>query len=384
MTFGVIEPAMLTWAPSSWKFNRLIGSASLVVQTPPDNRPLSVMVVGHADKIRLQVRSIDKATGKIYVDSDSHLPLALLSTDVSIYSERLDELGSFDRVRGTVEALGAIHFGDAKHRDGSKGVTPDQLYIDLGTHGPNAGARVEALGIKPGDAILVDRPVRRMIGDDVFSGPYLDNGIGAFVVTELSRLIAQDSNSISDHIQLQFAIAAHEEIGRFGSRVLASVFKPDILLAIDVNHDYVHAPGVSSKRFAPLSMGSGFTLSVGSVTSRRVNELIQKASKRAGIPYQLDVVGRDTGTDAMAGVLGAVDCAVASVGVPTRNMHTASEMASTRDTDSALWGIYEFLKLASEMKLSRHDLMHNHVNLLHAREVSVMPEAPAKAKTPEQ
>jgi len=379
MTFGVIEPAIKAVAPSDWSFHRLVGSASLVVKTPA--RPLSIMVVGHADKIRLQVRSVDKASGKIYVDSDSHLPMTLLSSDVSIYSESTEALGSFHRIRGTVEALGAIHFADGKLRDGSKGVGPDMLYVDVGAHGSNAGARVEALGIKPGDSILMDRPLRRMVADDVVSAPYLDNGIGCFVVTELARLLAEPGTrrDALANVQVMLAIAAHEEIGRFGSRVLASVFKPDILIAVDVNHDYANAPGVSSKKFTPLSMGAGFTISVGSVTSRKVNELLQRAAKAAQIPYQLDVVGRDTGTDAMAGVLGAVDCAAASVGIPTRNMHTASEMASTRDIDAALHGVLEFIKLASEQCVTRHSLEQAHANLAVAKELAVMPPAPVAA-----
>ena len=45
-----------------------------------------------------------------------------------------------------------------------------------------------------------------------------------------------------------------------------------------------------------------------------------------GIPFQRDVRGRDSGTDAMAGVLGNVDCAATSLGFPIRNMHTTSEL----------------------------------------------------------
>jgi putative aminopeptidase FrvX len=214
MTFGVIEPAMRKVAAGDWTFRRFLGSASLVVSTPARQpNGLSIMVVGHADKIRMQVRHIDKASGKIYIDSDSFLPLTLLGNDVSVYSESVEPgQEGFARVRGTVEALGAIHFGDAKHRSGDKGVSPEQLYLDIGQHGPNAAAQIKALGIKPGDSVLLDRPVRRTVADDSFSGAYLDNGIGSFVVTELARVLG--SAGTLDHVQMHFAIASHEEIGR--------------------------------------------------------------------------------------------------------------------------------------------------------------------------
>jgi len=153
MTFGVIEPFIKSLNPK-WKFHRFVGSASLVVDTwtKPQKPDLTVMVVGHADKIRMQVRHITK-DGKIYIDSDSFLPIALLGNQVTVFSEKLED-GSFVKVKGTVEALGAIHFGDAAHRSGTKGVGPDMLYIDIGCYGKHASDRIEKLGIKPGDSVF--------------------------------------------------------------------------------------------------------------------------------------------------------------------------------------------------------------------------------------
>ena len=52
-----------------------------------------------------------------------------------------------------------------------------------------------------------------------------------------------------DDIRCIFSYASHEEIGRFGSRVIAADIRPDILIAVDVNHDYSAAPsGMKSKR----------------------------------------------------------------------------------------------------------------------------------------
>jgi endoglucanase len=51
---------------------------------------------------------------------------------------------------------------------------------------------------------------------------------------------------------------------------------------------------------------------------------------------QIDVSGRDTGTDGMASVLASVDSAATSVGFPTRNMHTISESGHTGDVLAAI------------------------------------------------
>ena len=74
-------------------------------------------------------------------------------------------------------------------------------------------------------------------------------------------------------------------------------------------------------------MGKGYTLTHGAVCSASLNTLIASVSAAHGIPVQHELAGRDTGTDAMAAVLAAIDSAAASIGLPIRNMHTISESA---------------------------------------------------------
>ena len=391
MTFGVVEPAIRDVAKRAgldkkWKVHRFVGSAGLVVDTmPPETSPtkpkLTVMAIGHADKIRMMVRSVDPASGKVYIDSDSFLPTSLLAQDVSIYSEDPKNHASFRRVRGTVEAVGAIHFADAGLRSGSKGITPEMLYVDLGTSGKDGGARVKELGIKPGDPVLVDRPIRRTVADHGVSGAYLDNGLGCFIVTDLARLLVSPRHRDAlESVRVLLTIATHEEIGRLGSRVLASRFEPDVVFGVDVNHDYVNAPGVGAKRYPPISLGKGFTVSVGAIASRKLNEFVLRAAARRNIPVQLDAVGRDTGTDAMAGVLGNIDAAATSLGIPLRNMHTASETGLTTDVDACLHGLAETISLLAEEGVTREKLIDGHVDLSHAELVTSLPPAPVGDK----
>ena len=112
------------------------------------------------------------------------------------------------------------------------------------------------------DTILLDRPIERCVGGDTFSGAYLDNGLGCFVAAEVARKVAADPK-LTEHVRCLFAFASHEEIGRFGSRVLAQELRPDVLIAVDVNHDYDTAPDVGKERYQPLKMGEGMTMCVG-------------------------------------------------------------------------------------------------------------------------
>jgi len=381
MTHGVLTERFHEIAPSDWKEIKFKGNASVVWDSDPEGKsPLTVMIVGHADKIRMQVRSI-AADGKIWINSDSFLPQTLIGNPVRLFSEDPEELGRYREINGTVEALGAIHFAPAKFRTGDAGIKPNQLYLELGLHGKKRKELVENLGIRPGDSILLDRPIERCFAPDTFSGAYLDNGLGCFVTAEIARRVANGEvfkNADVPAVRCLFTYASHEEIGRFGSRVLASELKPDVIVAVDVNHDYEAAPIGQEEKHCPLTMGKGFTLSVGATTSEQLNALVEGAAGRYGIPFQRDVVGRDTGTDAMAGVLGNIDAAVTSIGFPIRNMHTISELAHTGDVQASVDAICATLKDMADKKMTPDDFREGHPRLDAATLIREAPRQPVE------
>lgn len=366
MTRGVLEPHLQAIIPSDWTIHRFKGNAGIVVDSAPERDQLfSVMVIGHADKIRMQVRSIGD-DGKIWVNTDSMLPATLIGNKVLLFSEDPERAGHWRILRGgTIEALGAIHFADPKLRTGEAGIKAEMMYLELQIHGENKKGQVEALGIRPGDPILYDRPIEKSFSPDTFSGAYLDNGLGCFVTAEIARLLAQTSEL--KNVRFLGAIASHEEIGRFGSRVLAEQFRPDVTIAVDVAHDFVAAPGVTDRRYEPVTMGAGYTLCHGAITSAALNSMITEVSVKHGIPVQHELAGRDTGTDAMAAVLAAIDSAATSIGFPIRNMHTISETGHTRDVDAAIYAIFETLRHMDGMNggsgISRDDLRDSHPRL---------------------
>ena len=349
MTDGVLKPYIDKFAPKAWAMHRFQGNAGVVWDTHPGKDDMfTVMVVGHADKIRMQVRKIGN-DGKIWINSDAFLPCTLIGHEVTLYSDDPQKPGNFRAIEGgTVEAMGAIHFSEPAQRTGDKGIRPKQLYLELQIHGANKSGQIEALGIKPGDTLLLDRPIKRSFSPDTFYGAYLDNGLGCFVAAEVAKLVA--GISALKKVRCQFAFASHEEIGRFGSRVMAGELKPDALIAVDVNHDYVAAPNIGDRNMSPLEMGKGFTLSTGAIVTEHLNLLIKKAALKHDIPMQLDVCGNDTGTDGMAGVLASVDCAATSIGFPIRNMHTISESGNTSDVLAAIHVIFETIRAMEQVK----------------------------------
>lgn len=378
MTYGLLKPQFEVIGLPGWHIHQFKGNAGIVLDTHPgeDDR-CSVMIVGHADKIRLQVRSIGD-DGKIWVNSDSFLPGTLIGHEVNVFSEDPTSPGTYRILRGgTIEALGAIHFSSADQRSGSAGIKPEMLYLELQLHGEKPKDQVKGLGIRPGDPILLHRPIRRGFSADTFYGAYLDNGLGCFVTSEVARRVAEAGGY--SHLRVMFAIAAYEEIGRFGSRVLAGALKPDVVIGVDVNHDYRAAPGVADKRYTPLEMGKGFTLTSGSIASEYLNAEIESACREHGIPVQRCLSGRDTGTDAMAAVLAAIDAAAASVGMPIRNMHTISEVGHTGDVLACIHGLHATLTRLDTARVTADDFRNRHPRLDEVTEL----EHPIPAPTTE-
>ncbi|OED35486.1 peptidase M42 [Chromatiales bacterium (ex Bugula neritina AB1)] len=362
MTHGVIKPCFDEFAPDTWAMHRFQGNAGVVWDTHPGQDDMfKVMIIGHADKIRMQVRKIG-ADGKIWINTDAFLPCTLIGHEVTLYSEDPKKPGSYRALNGgTVEALGAIHFSEPAQRTGDKGISPKQIYLELQIHGENKAAQIEQLGIRPGDTLLLNRPIKRSFSPNTFYGAYLDNGLGCFVAAEVARLVAQSGGF--KKVRCMFAFASHEEIGRFGSRVMAGVLKPDAIIAVDVNHDYVAAPNIGDRNMSPLEMGKGFTLSTGAIVSEQLNARIKTTALKHDIPIQLDVCGGDTGTDGMAGVLASIDCAATSIGFPIRNMHTISESANTSDILASIHAIFESLDSMNQEKNLHESFKSGHPRL---------------------
>ena len=81
-----------------------------------------------------------------------------------------------------------------------------------------------------------------------------------------------------------YAVATHEEIGRMGSRVAAGVHRPDVVIGLDVSHDYEAAPGIGDRRMTPQRMGKGMTIATGAIVSEQLARMVamKAATEAAG------------------------------------------------------------------------------------------------------
>jgi endoglucanase len=218
----------------------------------------------------------------------------------------------------------AIHLMEKDDREKVSKV--EDLWIDIG-----AADRAEAeRRLRIGDpgvlaAGVLENPTGRLVSRCI------DNRIGAFVVLEALRHLAQGDRPAA----AATAVATtREEIAATGggARSSAAALEPDVAIVVDVTHatDY---PGIDKRRHGDYRLGGGPVLSRGASVSELVFERLAEAAEAEGIPYTIEAASRDTHTDAEAIFNAHRGVATALVSVPNRYMHSPNEMIALEDLD---------------------------------------------------
>ena len=289
----------------------VVGNSYAAVR--PDARPL-VLLAGHIDEIGLQVTHADKS-GLLYFGGIGGWDPQVL------VGQRVRVLGAKGDVPGVIGRK-AIHLIEPKERD--KAVKVKKLWIDVG-----AGSKEELkeLGVRVGDPAVLDAGMVRMAGDRVASRA-IDNRVGAFVVLEALRMVAEGAGRAG-----AVAVAtAQEEIGYSGGGARASAFglSPDVALVVDVTHA-TDVPEVEKSEVGEHSLGGGPVLTRGSATHPVVFELLAEIAEERDIPYSIQAAPLRTSTDADAIHLARGGVPTGLVSIPNRYMHSPSEMIAVSD-----------------------------------------------------
>lgn len=205
-----------------------------------------------------------------------------------------------------------------------------KMYIDIGAKDKKEAEKLVSIGDM---ATFLGEFYQR---EDVVISKALDNRAGCYVLIETLKS-AQSEND------LYFVFTSQEEVGLRGAKTSAYSIDPDLALAVDVT-DTGDTPNCEEMA---VKLGGGAAVKVmdrsvlcdGNV---RIN-LIESA-KRAGVSYQLEVM-TDGGTD--AGAISGTKAGVKTGGlsIPTRYIHSPSEMVSKKDMEGAVKILLEFIKM---------------------------------------
>lgn len=300
------------------------GNSFALVQ--PERAP-RVMLAGHIDEIGLMVTHVDDQGFLYFSAIGGWDPEVLVGQRVRILSRN-------GPVRGVIGKK-AIHLQEKEDRDKPSRIK--NLWIDIGAKdGPQAKALIRVGDPAVLDADLVELPSNRIVSRS------LDNRIGAFVVLEALRLLAEKR----PQAQVSAVATSQEEIGYpggGGARTSAFGLEPKVAIVVDVTHatDY---PTADKKEEGDHPLGGGPVLNRGSSINPVVFERLVEIAEKHKIPHSFEASPRSTNTDADA-IFGARSgIAVGLVSVPNRYMHSPNEMVSLDDLERAAELIAHFVR----------------------------------------
>lgn len=284
---------------------------------------LRVMLAGHVDEIGLMVNSIDDK-GFLTVVPVGGLDAAILS------GQRVHVHTAHGPIPGVIGRT-AIHLTDPEER--GKALKMHQLWLDIGAKNKKDAQKIVAIG----DPITIDAGMVTL-RDDKVVGRGFDDRIGAFVIIETMRLLAQRKVRCA----IYCVTTVQEEIGLRGAVTSSYGCNPHVGIAVDVDHamDY---PSADTKKYGGSNLHGGPVIARGPNINPIVERGLMESAKKKKIPYQVAAAPRGTGTDANVMQLSRGGVATGLVSVPNRYMHSPVEMVSLRDTENASKLLAEWL-----------------------------------------
>ncbi len=216
--------------------------------------------------------------------------------------------------------------------DGGEDKAPDidSIYLDTGL----PAERVKEL-VSLGDTVAYD-VMPTMLLNDRFTCCSTDNRACCALLVRVAQMIKEKPVKTG----VTFAFTSQEET--FGKGAAAAAFStaPDEAIAVDVS--FAAQGGVADYESGKL--GKGAMICISPVLSRKMSYGLIELSKKLDIPYQLEVVGGRTGTNADHISIARGGIPTALVSVPQRNMHTGAEIVSLDDIENTARLIYEYIR----------------------------------------
>ncbi len=196
---------------------------------------------------------------------------------------------------------------------------PDEqaLYIDVGLPANQAKALV-----KIGTRVSFAANFAQM-QEGCITSKALDNRAGMTAVLYALSLLKDKPLPVT--VKVLFAV--QEELGCRGAQTGSFAVDADFAIVTDVS--FAHTP--DSKKENCGELGKGAMIGVGPTLSQSLCNTIQTLADKNAIPYQYEVLGGKTGTDADVISVSRNGIPTALLSVPLRYMHTPVETANCED-----------------------------------------------------
>jgi endoglucanase len=212
--------------------------------------------------------------------------------------------------------------------DMDKTIDTEKLFIDVGLNENEAKLRVP-----PGTPAVFAGKADK-IGDGVICGKSLDNRVCAAIIIKLMEILS--SKKLNADIYCLFSV--QEELGARGAITGAFGINPDYAVVIDATF----ATTPDSGKAQTLKMGKGAAIGVGPNMNRNITDELIATAERNAIPYQLEVLSGNSGTDAWVIQICRDGIPTGLVSLPVKYMHSPVEIMNLQDAGAVVSLLTEF------------------------------------------
>ena len=263
----------------------------------------TVMLEAHLDEIGFLVTHIDDK-GFVYVASAGGIDGRVLTAqEVLVYGD---------------EVYRGVFCSTPPHLSGKDGELPElsKRGIDVGLTAEEAKKHIP-LGCR-----VTFVPAWCELNEHIVSSKALDDRAGMAAILHCLRQLDD-----SCPVNVAVAFCVQEELGCRGSDPATRQIQPDYAIVTDVS--FATTPDADPNHCGKLS--KGVMIGISPILDEDMSDTLIDLAKTNEIPYQYEVMGGRTGTDAdhISGCLYGVPTALLSI--PQRYMHTPVEVVDLRD-----------------------------------------------------
>lgn len=323
---GYEEQAQAVWRESVQDLSSSITTDSLgnsVAVLNPSGNP-RVMLDAHIDEIGFIIKYIDE-NGFLYFSTIGGFD------PVTLAGGRVRLMGANGAVTGVIGRK-PTHVLTAEERKAAPELK--NMWIDIGATSREEAEALISIGDAGGRAVGVERLHGPMVAANSF-----DDRVGVYIMTEVFRQLA----ATNPHAAVFAASTVQEEIGLRGAKTSAYGIDAQVGIAIDVTWTSDH-PHVSKSELGDVHVGGGPVITRGANTNPRVFERLVAAAKAESVPYQVEADPKGTSTNQNVMQLSRAGMATGLISVPTRYLHSASEVLSLDDVDASVATLTRFVQ----------------------------------------
>lgn len=271
-----------------------------------DNGKPTLLLEAHIDEIGFIVT---------YIDDEGFLRVGQCGgTDRRLYAAQTVTVHSEKgAVRGVICTL-PPHVAS----DSSKAMKTEDIAIDIG-----CASREEAEKLVcPGDRVTIENSLVKLLGTR-YTAKATDDRAGVTAVLYALELM----KDAEPEYNIEVLFASQEEVGSRGAIIAAYRSQAEKAIATDVSFAYTP----DAKKHECGEMGKGAMIGVSPVLDREMTSELREYAKKLEIPWQTEVMGSSTGTDADDISVSHGGIRTALISIPQKYMHTPVEIVDTAD-----------------------------------------------------